>query len=107
MSAFDVLCLTSSGGEGFPNVIAEAMASGVACVSTDVGDAARIIGTTGIVVPPNDPSAFAHALEQLIASSPDALRARGAEARAIAVEEFSMPRMISAYDDLFRSVVTQ
>jgi len=62
----DVVCLCSAFGEGFPNVLVEGMAAGLAPIATDVGDCARIVGDVGEIVPPRDVDAFAEALTNLI-----------------------------------------
>ena len=56
-NALDILTNASS-SEGFSNVIGEAMACGTPCVVTDVGDSAFIVGSTNIVIPPNDVAAL-------------------------------------------------
>ncbi len=62
----DIVVLSSICGEGFPNVIAEAMACGVPCVVTDVGDAAIVVGDSGIVVPVRDSDAMATGVSKLL-----------------------------------------
>lgn len=81
----DVLC---SLGEGLPNVIGEAMASGVPCIVTDVGDCALVVGDTGLVVPPRSPRALADAMLAALRWSPAERQARGARARARIVEHY-------------------
>ena len=62
-SALDLLVLPSM-GEGHPNVVTEAMACGVMCIVTDVGDAAYIVGECGIVVPPSSPALLRSGMEE-------------------------------------------
>ena len=58
MNALDLFMLSSS-GEGWPNVVGEAMACGVPCVVTNVGDVAQIVGDAGFLVPNGNSSALA------------------------------------------------
>lgn len=75
-NAFDLLCLSSAYGEGFPNVLGEAMACGVPCVATAVGDSEAIIGPTGECVPPGRPVELAHAVARTLQAPPQAATLR-------------------------------
>jgi glycosyltransferase involved in cell wall biosynthesis len=91
-NALDLAVLSSQWGEGFPNVVAEAMATGVPCVVTDVGDAADVVGDTGWVCPPNDPARLARAVGSATASR-QILAAYGQRARERVRTEFSVERL--------------
>jgi glycosyltransferase involved in cell wall biosynthesis len=93
-NALDLLCL-SSASEGFPNVLAEAMACGIPAIATDVGDARSILGATGEIVPPREPAALSEALARWLVLGAERRRAVGALARARVVAHFAMPAMVS------------
>ena len=94
-NALDLAVLSSRWGEGFPNVVAEAMATGVPCVVTDVGDARYVVGDTGWVCAPHDPAELARALTVATASRPD-LAAAGQRALRRVKTEFSNERLTNA-----------
>jgi glycosyltransferase involved in cell wall biosynthesis len=104
MQSFDIFCL-SSRQEGFPNVLGEAMATAVPCVTTDVGDAAAIVGGTGWVVPSRDSDALSQALLQAIETPRAALRARGIAARARIEAEFSISSAVANYIGLYAKLI--
>jgi len=88
-NALDVLVSSSSYGEGFSNVVSEAMACGVPCVVTDVGDSAIIVGDHGEVVPPQDAQALKDAIERLLEKS-RANSFEGQTSRQRIVDRFSV-----------------
>ncbi len=104
LSVGDLIVLPSAFGEGFSNALAEGMACGLPPVASDVGDARRIVGDCGVIVPPREPSALAEAIQKLLDEPAEARAARGAAARQRIVDEFSMARMISAYESLYASL---
>ncbi|HAF15151.1 MAG TPA: hypothetical protein DCK99_15935 [Blastocatellia bacterium] len=97
----------SSDEEGLGIVILEAMASGLAVVSTNCGGPATAIteGKTGLLIPIGDAKALAQAMEKLLLNPP--LRQRmGMEGRRVAEERFSVAAagkiFLDTYDKLLR-----
>lgn len=88
--ALDLLVLSSSYGEGWPNVLGEAMACGVVCVATDIGESRYIVGDTGAIVPPQNPQALANACEELLRRERSVLHNLGKQARERVFENFDI-----------------
>jgi len=98
-AALDI-ATSSSCGEGFPNVIGEAMASSVPCVVTDVGESAAIVGDTGRAVPAKDPTALADAWRALL-EAPGTREHLGAAARRRVESEFDITVIANRYSTLY------
>lgn len=96
-ASFDI-ATSSSWGEAFPNVVGEAMACGVPCVVTDVGDSAYIVGDTGRVVPPGDMMKLARAMEDLLALPSTERKDLGERARARVAELFEIGNVVKRYE---------
>lgn len=92
--------VSASHSEGFSNVVGEAMACGLPCVVTDVGDSARLVGDSGFVAPPRDPEALAQAMERLVAADRIAL---GVAARTRIQEHFSVDALVNRTESLLRA----
>jgi glycosyltransferase involved in cell wall biosynthesis len=105
LGAMDVFVLPSR-AEAFPNVVGEAMAIGLPCVVTDVGDAALLLGDSGRVVPARDAEALAAAVLALAALPEDERRALGARARSRIAEHFSLRSACRRFTELQRAVVS-
>ncbi len=89
-NALDI-ATSSSYGEGFSNAVAEAMACGIPCVVTDVGDSAWIVEDTGIVVPPKNPEALAKGWEECLRRDRVEM---GRRARERIVANFSVDKLV-------------
>jgi glycosyltransferase involved in cell wall biosynthesis len=104
MQLSDVFGL-SSVSEGFPNVVAEAMASGVPCVVTDCGDAAEMVGDTGWTVPVKDAKAMASAFSEAATESQTQRMRRKQAARSRAEQMFDLRSMVYAYQCVWLEMV--
>jgi len=90
----DVFVLPSW-AEGLPNAMIEAMAAGLACVLSSVGNIPHVVddGQSALLVPPRDVAALSAALKRVIEDAP--LRARlGAAAHALAARSFGVERAV-------------
>lgn len=96
LQAFD-LSGTSSSSEALPLVVGEAMAAGVPCVVTDVGDSARLVGDTGRVVPSARPDLLAEAWRELIDLDEAARRRLGEAARARIRSRYDLRGTVERY----------
>ena len=105
MNAIDFHILSSL-GEAFPNVIAEAMACGTPCITTDVGDAALIVGETGWVVPRQNPKALADAIIAALDAMKDIThwKHRQLACRQRIVDNFSIERMVTSYQQEWQNI---
>jgi glycosyltransferase involved in cell wall biosynthesis len=105
--AIDLHILSSSGGEAFPNVVAETMLSGTPNVVTDVGDSALMVGNSGWTVPPRNPGDLAHGIAKAWsewAGNPAGWAKRRQAARRKVVENYTFDRMVVAYREVWRTV---
>lgn len=99
-NALDLLVSSSAYGEGFSNVLGEAMACGIPCVVTKIGDSAWVVGPSGTIVPPNDSEALADAIGRMLtAPRPDPMTIR----RRI-LDHFSIETLVSATERTLQAV---
>jgi glycosyltransferase involved in cell wall biosynthesis len=99
------LATSSSISEAFPLCLGEAMACGVPCVATDVGDSAAILGETGRIVPPRAPALLASAWEELLSLGPEARSRLGMAARRRIQERYDLAAVAGRYENLYERLL--
>ena len=105
MSLLDIH-VQSSRSEGFPNVVAEAMALKTPCIVTNVGDSSYIVGKTGWIVPPNNPVKLAKAIQEAIYEiGTKNWNYRCEKARDRIKRNFSIGKMIKSYNKVWSIVL--
>lgn len=101
MSATDIY-ISSSSGEGFPNVIGEAMSCETPCVVTNVGDSAYIVGNTGEVVERQNPIELAEKIIKFIEKKEYLLNRKKCRERII--ENFEIKKIVKKYERLYENL---
>jgi glycosyltransferase involved in cell wall biosynthesis len=105
LGSFDVFAFPSR-FEGFPLAVLEALLARNAVVASDVGSTAEAVrdGETGLLVPPEDPTALADAIRKLLAD--EALRSRlGESGRALVLERFTAQHMTRAFESMYEELL--
>ncbi|MCF7641623.1 glycosyltransferase family 4 protein [Acinetobacter johnsonii] len=105
LKVFDIFCLHSK-TEGFPNVLVEALAIGLPCVSTDVGDAKHIMKDLGLISPSNNAKNLAETLEKVIEDylnqSVEEKNIFEIKARNHIEQNYSMDKLCALYSDIWK-----
>lgn len=102
---FDIATSSSAYGEGFSNTIGEAMACGVPCVVTDVGDSARIVGDSGVVVEPRNAAALSGAWSRMLEMGREGRKKLGERARARVLENYSIDKVVRQFEEFYEEVM--
>lgn len=104
MNALDIHILSSSYGEGFPNVIAEAMACGTPCIATNIGDSGIIIDDYGWLVEARSPKSLAEAIKTALIVKQDISKWKNMKisAQKQVIDNFSLEKMIDKYNSVWR-----
>lgn len=106
LAAMDIFCL-SSRTEAFPNVVGEAMAMGLPCVSTDVGDVGVLMADTGVLVPKADPTALAQGVAGLMALGPAYREQMGQKAKERIRATFTMACVRKRFERIYENVIAR
>lgn len=106
LSALDIFALFSL-GEGFPNVVAEAMSVSIPCIVTDVGDSALLLDGSGILIKSQDLKGLTSALERLITAGDGERRSLGEAGRRRVESFFSLSAVAERYSKLYEEVTSE
>jgi len=101
-ASLDLVVSSSAFGEGFPNVVGEAMACGIPVVATDIGDTAWVVGDSGRLVPASNPKALAKACIEVLNLTPEQRAKIGQASRQRIADHFSLSSVLKQFEDLLQ-----
>lgn len=105
LASADVFCLHSV-TEGFPNVLGEAMLTGLPCITTDVGDARLLLGADEMTVKASDPKLLAQKMEAMSDLAENERKEVGLRNRNRIIDEFSLSSVSNQYMKLYIELST-
>ena len=105
-NASDIIISSSAFGEGFSNALGEGMACGLIPISTDVGDARKIIADTGKIITIRNHAKMYKAIVDIINYNDIDLLNNKKNARDRIIKNYSKEKMLNSYDHLYKSVLT-
>ncbi len=105
LAAMDVFCMPSC-TEGFPNGLGEAMAMGLPCVATNVGDTAILAGDTAVLVPARDEQALAQEILRVLALSDEQRYQMGQLAKVRVMNEFTIDKACARFNTVYQEVLS-
>ena len=106
LAAMDIFCLASR-TEAFPNVVGEAMAMGLPCVATDVGDVGVLMADTGVLVPKADSAALAQGVAGVMALGPEDRAHMGQRGKDRIRATFSMSCVRNRFELIYENVIAR
>lgn len=104
LSGVDLVTLSSSFGEGCPNVLIEAMGCGVPVAATDVGDAAEMIADPRLVARPGDAEGLSEAWAVIREMGSDGRRALGETLRQRVLDRYDLAKIVRRYEALYEEM---
>lgn len=106
LAAMDIFCMPSR-TEGFPNGLGEAMALGLPCVATEVGDTRFLVGDTAVLVPAQDEQALAQELLTVIRLPEQQRVEMGNKAKIRVMAEFSIEKACERFDTVYHEIISE
>jgi len=103
LAAMQIVTLSSYEGEALPMSLCEAMACGVPCVGTRVGDVGALLGDAGVIVEPGRPDKLAVGWRQILDLPERHYRQLAARARERVIEHYNIHQAVEAYRQVYRS----
>ncbi len=100
LAACDLFVLHSA-GEAFPNALLQAMACGCLCLTTDVGDARRILARDAYTVAPGDPEALCEGIQRLLDLDEASAARMRIENRQCVQSQYDIRQIVRQYEELY------